>query len=118
MKKHVALICLILLCGVRLHSQCISGDCKNGKGKYDYAWCVYEGSFVNGEMDGTGTIDYGAGEKYTGEFKTGKEHGKGELIHANGSREKVVFNQGTRVKETVVTSVSSNFCNGMGKVYK
>jgi hypothetical protein len=63
-----------------LFAQCLSGDCNNGKGKYDYGYAIYDGEFKNGEPNGRGIMDYGKGEKYDGEFKNGKENGKGLYI--------------------------------------
>ena len=82
------------------YCQCLSGNCKDGKGKYDYGWCVYEGDFKNGKMDGTGTINYGEGEKYDGEFSNGKENGKGKLYHKDGTVEEVQFSDGIRVRKS------------------
>ena len=42
-------------------------DVKNGLGKYTYLnGTVYEGEFVNGEFEGTGTCTYPDGDKYVG----------------------------------------------------
>lgn len=64
-------------------SQCISGDCKNGFGKYDYGFAIYEGNFVNEKPNGKGTMDYGGGEKFVGNFKHGQEDGEGVLYKKN-----------------------------------
>lgn len=64
-------------------SQCLSGDCKNGFGKYDYGFAIYEGNFVAEKPSGKGTMDYGAGEKFVGNFKNGQEDGDGELFKKN-----------------------------------
>ncbi len=96
-------------CAATLGAQCLSGDCKNGAGRYDYGWCIYEGEFKDGNMHGTGTIDYGGGEKYTGHFKNGKEDGNGTLVHANGTTEAVTFSNGQRVKAAQpYTAVAAN----------
>ncbi len=99
MHKLVIAICL-LNCSAFTYCQCLSGNCNNGKGKYDYGWCVYEGEFKNGKMDGTGTIDYGEGEKYIGEFSKGKENGKGKLYHKDGTEEEVQFTDGVRARKS------------------
>lgn len=79
-------------------SQCLSGDCINGKGKYDFGWCMYEGEFKDGKMEGMGTIDYGGGEKYTGQFSAGKENGKGMYYYSDGRSENVEYVNGTKVR--------------------
>ena len=37
----------------------------------DNSGVVYSGSWVQGERDGFGTLDFGDGSSYTGEFKNG-----------------------------------------------
>jgi hypothetical protein len=98
MHKLVIAICLFHYSAFT-YCQCLSGNCNNGKGKYDYGWCVYEGEFKNGKMDGTGTINYGEGEKYVGAFSNGKENGKGKLHHKDGTEEEVQFLDGVRVRQ-------------------
>jgi len=72
---------------------CVSGDCKNGFGKYilnnsKYYYNYYEGNFKNGERNGKGTLvknTYNSYDKkftetlrYVGQFKNGQYHGKGK----------------------------------------
>ena len=73
----------ILFLPITTFSQCLSGDCENGKGKYDYGFAVYEGQFKSGKPNGQGTMDYGAGEKFVGNFKDGSEDGTGQLFKNN-----------------------------------
>jgi len=63
--------------------QCLSGDCVNGHGKYDYGFAVYEGEFKGGKANGHGTMDYGGGDKFVGHFKDGSEDGDGKLYKNN-----------------------------------
>ena len=81
MKKMYYL--LLLLFPVLAIGQCVSGDCENGTGKYDYGFAVYEGQFKSGKPNGQGTMDYGAGEKFVGNFKNGSEDGDGKLYKNN-----------------------------------
>jgi len=56
-------------------SQCISGDCNNGKGVYQYLNDgKYEGSFQNGLENGLGSIVFSSGAKYEGEWLNGKKN--------------------------------------------
>ncbi len=87
---------------------CISGDCKNGYGKYVYNNGYYEGYFKNGyrngqgkyyfdigdlyignfddnKFNGRGTYYYTNGERYVGEWKDQRTHGKGELVQFDGT---------------------------------
>ena len=73
-------------------AQCVKGDCKNGKGSYDFGFAQYEGEFKNGKPDGVGTMDFGGGDKYVGEFKEGAEHGKGILFKQNKLQEVIYVN--------------------------
>ena len=41
----------------------------------------YEGDFLNGYRTGTGSYVYNDGDKYTGEWKRNKRHGKGKLFN-------------------------------------
>lgn len=78
---HLHIVSLLLCSLLTLHSraQCLSGDCSNGTGKMDMGYAVYEGAFKDGQPHGTGTMDYGGGDKYTGGWYKGKEDGGGTL---------------------------------------
>lgn len=57
---------IILLFSNSIVSQCLSGDCLNGIGKYDFAYAIYEGNFNDGKPNSQGIMDYGNGEKFEG----------------------------------------------------
>ena len=40
----------------------------------------YSGQWLNGKIDGFGIAKYSNGQIYTGNFKNGKNHGKGKMI--------------------------------------
>jgi hypothetical protein len=65
---------------------CISGDCKNGAGKYVYNNGYYEGSFKNGYRNGRGKYFFDIGDFYEGNFRDNKFHGKGTYYYTNGER--------------------------------
>ena len=55
-------------------AQCISGDCKNGKGTYQYpSGAKYVGEFKNGEINGVGVCYYTNGSKYSGEWRADRK---------------------------------------------
>ncbi|MCX7965993.1 MAG: hypothetical protein N2596_05155 [Syntrophorhabdaceae bacterium] len=59
-------------------SECISGDCQNGKGTFLISPnSKYIGYFKNGKYHGHGTCYFPNGAKYVGQWKEGKMHGKG-----------------------------------------
>jgi hypothetical protein len=67
-------------------SGCISGDCKNGFGKYLYNNGYYEGNFRNGYRNGFGKYYYDIGDCYMGNFTDNKFNGKGTYFYTNGER--------------------------------
>lgn len=93
-----------------MQAQCISGNCKNGKGTYQYeSGAKYTGEFHNGKIEGKGSLyfsngnvytgdwvnmyregkgkmKYASGEVYTGEFKKSKCSGEGTITYTNGDR--------------------------------
>ena len=102
---------------------CISGDCKNGYGKYVYNNGYYEGNFKNGyregqgnyyfdigdfysghfddnKFNGKGTYYYTNGERYTGEWKDQRTHGKGELVQFDGTLKIGYWKEGTYQDKT------------------
>lgn len=76
---------VVLFCfSIESFSQCVSGDCENGKGKYIFKGgkIYYDGEWKNGKKHGLGTLqteDY----KYTGEWEDDKQNGKGTLNSDN-----------------------------------
>ncbi len=70
-----------------LKSQCVSGDCKNGKGTFVYpSKAKYTGDFRNGECHGIGVCTISDGSKYSGEWKNRYPEGKGTKTYADGSK--------------------------------
>lgn len=94
--KHFCLSLLLSSLVNGAFAQCLSGDCKAGKGKYDFGWCVYEGEFKNEKPDGEGSMKYDD-YTYTGSFKNGVEDGKGVLVYKNGKREEVLYSNGKKL---------------------
>ncbi len=99
---------LLVLCANISSAQCVNGDCKNGAGKYNFGYAVYEGGFKNGEPSGTGVMDYGGGEKYMGDFVNGKENGAGLLYRKDGSYEAVQYEDGRLLKKEKIVIVGGN----------
>lgn len=91
------LLSLALITTIPAGAQCVSGNCTNGKGKYDFGWCTYEGLFKNGKPDGQGTMKY-SDYSYTGSFKDGVEDGEGSITYADGRKEAVRYIAGKKVE--------------------
>jgi hypothetical protein len=83
-------------------SQCLSGNCKDGFGKYDFGFAIYEGNFVAEKPSGKGTMDYGAGEKFVGNFKNGQEDGDGVLYKKNVPTNVTYSNGKAKIREVQV----------------
>ena len=75
-----------LLIFQNLSAQCISGDCKNGRGTYIFpSGAKYIGDFKNGEIHGVGVCYYTNKSKYSGEWKSRYPEGKGTKTYADGT---------------------------------
>ena len=91
--KQFACLLLLILSIKFCCAQCLTGDCKNGFGKFDYGYAVYTGNFVDSKPEGQGTMDYGGGDKFEGTFRAGQENGKGILYKKNVPKS-VTYNKG------------------------
>ena len=78
-------VAVLLFFAIPGFSQCLEGDCNNGKGKIFYldgSW--YEGTFANGNANGYGAWCFPNGDKYVGYFKNNSQHGSGIVYHTDG----------------------------------
>lgn len=91
------LLLLFVCITIKAYPQCKNGDCKNGRGTYNFGWCVYNGEFKDGKPDGKGVMNYDD-YSYEGDFKKGVEDGNGTITYPNGTRERVFYYKGTKVK--------------------
>jgi len=90
---------LLSLCS-NLQAQCISGDCKNGKGIYLYpSGAKYIGHFVNGECSGIGVCYYADGSKYQGNWAKRFPEGHGIKTYTDGTVRNGYWKQGKPVDE-------------------
>ena len=81
-------------------AQCIQGDCKNGKGTYQYpSGAKYVGEFKNGEINGVGVCYYTNGSKYSGEWRARFPEGKGTKTYADGTKRTGAWAKGKPVDE-------------------
>lgn len=83
-----------------LHAQCVSGDCKNGRGTYIFpSGAKYIGDFKNGEIHGVGVCYYTNKSKYSGEWKNRYPEGKGTKTYADGTTRTGLWLKGKPVDE-------------------
>lgn len=101
MKRFTCLLLLVLSIKFCC-AQCLSGDCKNGFGKFDYGYAIYTGNFLNSKPAGQGTMDYGGGDKFEGNFTDGKENGKGILYKKNVAISATYTNGKLQINTTTV----------------
>lgn len=96
--KHLLFFFIGCLIYFNTTAQCVSGNCENGKGKFDFGWCTYEGTFKNGKPDGEGTMVYDD-YTYVGHFANGIEDGKGVITYKkDGRKEYVAYVSGKKVE--------------------
>lgn len=129
MSKVKYILLFFVLVSVKTYSQCKTGNCNNGRGTYDFGWCIYAGQFKDGKPDGKGIIVYDD-YSFEGEFKNGVEDGKGVIAYKNGNIEVAFYYKGTKQKQTEKVAagnwkelegkytecVSGNCNNGFGTV--
>ena len=81
---HPFLVFCIMVLSFHVQAQCIEGDCLNGRGKekcdcgYEYEGTYKDGEKVYGTMTKKDLV-------YTGEFQDDMAHGKGRMVHNDGS---------------------------------
>ncbi len=81
-------------------AQCVSGDCKNGRGTFVYpSGAKYIGDFKNGEIDGVGVCYYTNKSSYRGEWKNRYPDGKGTKTYSDGTTRAGLWSKGKPVNE-------------------
>ncbi len=93
MKNIILLSTLFLFVATLASAQCVSGDCKDGQGVFEYGdGSKYEGTFKDAKRDGQGTLIFADDRKYIGEWKNGRPYGEGTMYYAEGKEEQGYFN--------------------------
>jgi hypothetical protein len=140
MKKTLSILTLILISYLGFsQGKCLSGDCDNGFGTWQYAngdkyegtWVnqkmhgsgtyyykngdIYKGGFKNNKLEGTATFIAHNGDKYVGEYKNNHMEGEGTYFYKNGKVEKGLFvNDRYKGDENATGCVSGDCKNGKG----
>ena len=84
-KRSFAIGISILFSLSQIHSQCLEGNCVNGKGKYKFPnGGVYSGEFSSGKLHGNGQMNFKAGDIYYGQWIDNNRTGKGKMKFKNG----------------------------------
>ncbi|MBK8428971.1 MAG: caspase family protein [Saprospiraceae bacterium] len=100
MLKQVFSFVFLLLFAATLSAQCVSGNCTNGKGTFQYpSGAKYIGDFKNGEIHGIGVCYYTNGSKYSGEWKNRYPDGKGTKTYSDGTTRTGLWKKGKPVNE-------------------
>lgn len=107
MKMKNKILILLFITQIQSFAQCLSGNCKDGFGKYDFGFAVYEGNFKAGKPNGQGTMDYGGGDKFIGNFTNGQEDGDGQLYKKNIPQAVTYVNGKVKVR-VVQTNIGAN----------
>ena len=93
MKKLLVIAVLGLLWNNLALAECIQGDCKNGKGTWQYKKLPmkYIGEFRNGLAHGKAIVEFTDVDelKYVGEFRDSHTYGPGTLTYAESSDRKI-----------------------------
>ena len=87
MSRPIFIHLFLLFCLTKMGAQCLTGDCKNGKGTYLFpSGAKYVGDFKNGECHGVGVCYYTDGSKYSGEWHERYPDGKGVKTYSDGTK--------------------------------
>jgi hypothetical protein len=90
------LMLLLIISPFLSFSQCISGDCENGKGVYiQKDKTRIEGQWKNYELYGKCSIFFSDGDSYAGEMLKGKRNGKGIFKFSDGTSQEGIFKNDT-----------------------
>jgi len=99
-------------------AQCVSGNCKNGKGTYKFkSGAKFIGTFSGGAMS-NGMYYYANNDVYKGDFVDNKRDGEGHYIDSDGTIFKGTYEKGKRVEgylEYVDGSIYSGQFKGVKK---
>ena len=94
--------------------QCLSGNCQNGKGSMQFgSGAKYSGDFKNGLMDGQGILYFTNGDKYLGDFVNQYREGEGKMMFANGDEFKGKFKKNKMAGEGALKYANGNCYEGV-----
>ncbi len=115
--KITLLTCLLalVLYGTSADAQCLSGNCRDGYGKFKYeSGDLYIGQFEAHKSHGQGLCVYTSGIKYVGTWKGGKIEGEGRMYLQDGSIKAGIWKNNKFLKEATAGCLSGDCENGYG----
>jgi tetratricopeptide (TPR) repeat protein len=126
--KNLKLSIFLIFClTTSISAQCLSGNCKNGQGKFKTkSGHIYEGTFVNGKKEGQGTYLWPSGAKYVGAYQNEEANGFGIYTYADGDVYEGNFVNGQKEGKGIYRFKSGSIFtgefkngkrNGPGKLY-
>jgi hypothetical protein len=124
----VAACCFMTLSNLtKLSAQCLDGDCKNGRGTYQFDnGNKYVGDFRRSIMHGKGTVYFANGNRYNGDWVGGLREGTGIYTFSNGNVYTGSFKKSRFEGQGTMTFASGNKyvgnwvgdqCNGLGTFF-
>jgi uncharacterized caspase-like protein len=119
MRKILIFISFILFIQ-NTDAQCLSGNCKDGKGVFKYpSGAKYTGDFRKGEIHGMGFCVYSDGSRYEGQWASRYPEGKGTKTLKDGSKltgtwKKGVLMDGQEIKANGAILVAKGKQDGDG----
>lgn len=86
MANKISLLWILLCIGINtLSSQCLTGDCQNGFGKFKFQnGALYEGEMAYGKLNGKGKLHYANGDVYEGQWQMNQREGLGAIKTHDG----------------------------------
>lgn len=92
---------------------CTKGDCKSGYGECTFpTGDKYAGDFKNGRIHGRGILYYKDGSKYIGNWNNQQRAGKGRMVFANGNEYLGAFKDNQINGEGTMTYTNGNIYEG------
>ncbi|MEM9887678.1 MAG: caspase family protein [Bacteroidota bacterium] len=87
MRSLICTLSMLLVGFISLSAQnCIKGNCQNGEGTMEYGGgAKYIGEFKNGKIEGRGIFYFRNGNKYIGHWENQRQQGKGRMVYKNGN---------------------------------
>ena len=112
--KHFKFILFFLICSPLIRAQdCVTGNCENGFGTIETTTTTYTGNFKEGRMHGKGEYVWKNGGNYKGDFREGFFEGIGVRTYKSGTVYKGHFKYDKPHGEGTMTYVNGSIFKGL-----